>query len=61
MNFTTTDNTILQHWQKLGLFRKKHAAIGAGTHQRLTSPAGTYAFSRKLGSDAVVVILTPTQ
>ena len=30
-------------------FRKRHAAVGAGTHARLTSPAGTYAFTRTLG------------
>lgn len=61
MNFATPDSSILGHWQKLGLFRRKHAAVGGGAHLRLASPAGTYAFSRKLGSDAVVVILTPTQ
>jgi alpha-amylase len=61
MNFATTDTTILDHWQKVGAFRKKHAAVGAGTHARLTSTPGTYAFSRKLGDDAVVVILAPTQ
>ena len=58
MNFTSTDTTILEHWQKLGSFRKKHAAVGAGTHRRLDSPAGTYAFSRTLGDDVVVIILT---
>src|SRR5262249_17438093 len=53
MNFSTTDASILQHWQKLGRFRKRHAAVGGGTHQRIASPAGTYAFSRKLGADGV--------
>ncbi len=27
---------ILRHWQKLGQFRAKHPAIGAGTHQMIT-------------------------
>ncbi|MBL0099831.1 MAG: hypothetical protein IPP49_07045 [Saprospiraceae bacterium] len=28
---------ILQHWRKLGLFRKKHPAIGAGRHHTITN------------------------
>jgi alpha-amylase len=62
MNWTTTDATVLAHWQKLGSFRKAHPAVGAGTHQKLDSPAGTYAFARKVGAgasqDAVVVAVT---
>jgi len=62
MNWTSTDPAILAHWQKLGAFRRRHAAVGAGSHSRLTSPDGTYAFARKLtGSapDAVVVVIAP--
>ncbi len=59
MNWSTTEAAILDHWKKLGAFRKRHAAVGAGAHQQLTSPAGTYAFSRTLaGGDAVVVVVT---
>ncbi len=64
MNWSTTDDSILVHWQKVGQFRKRHAAIGAGAHQRLASPAGTYAFARTLPGidlDAVVVAVTPTR
>ncbi|MGZ6124749.1 MAG: alpha-amylase family glycosyl hydrolase [Myxococcales bacterium] len=61
MNWDTTDASILAHWQKLGQFRKKHAAVGGGAHQKLASPAGSYAFSRKLGDDAVVVVLTASK
>ena len=57
MNWSTSDATILEHWQKLGTFRKNHAAVGGGAHAMLKSPAGTYAFSRKLAGDAVVVVL----
>ena len=63
MNWSTTDAAILAHWQKLGAFRKRHAAVGAGTHAKIASPAGTYAFSRKLSdgpvNDAVVVAILP--
>ena len=64
MNWSTTDAVTLEHTRKLGTFRKKHGAVGAGAHTRLTSPAGTYAFSRTLDQggvkDAVVVVLAKT-
>ncbi|WP_422107186.1 alpha-amylase family glycosyl hydrolase [Winogradskyella sp.] len=37
---------VLAHWQKLGRFRAKHPAIGAGTHQMITQKP--YAFYRSL-------------
>jgi alpha-amylase len=50
-------NEILIHWQKLGVFRKNHPAIGAGTHQQIT--ATPYVFSRSFTqgkyTDKVVV------
>lgn len=58
MNWGSSDGSIQGHVAKLANFRKRHAAIGAGAHARLVSPAGTWAFGRKQGSDAVVVILT---
>ena len=35
---------VLKHWQKLGQFRAKHPAIGAGTHQMIS--ASPYYFYR---------------
>ncbi|MEK6155649.1 alpha-amylase family glycosyl hydrolase [Flavobacteriaceae bacterium 3-367] len=35
---------ILDHWQKLGAFRKQHPAVGAGKHKRLAKKP--YVFSR---------------
>ena len=59
MNWDTADGSISDHWMKLAQFRKRHAAVGAGVHHQIVSPAGTYAFSRKLGTgDAVVVAIT---
>lgn len=62
MNWSTTETSILQHFQTLGAFRKRHVAVGAGSHQRLASPDGTYAFARKLDGggvqDAVAIVLT---
>jgi alpha-amylase len=61
MNWSSTDSSILAHFRKLATFRKGHAAVGAGTHARIPSPAGTYAFTRTLGSgasqDAVIVAI----
>ena len=37
---------ILEHWQKLGRFRRAHPAVGAGEHRRLQ--AEPYIFSRSL-------------
>src|SRR5205085_1460982 len=45
MNWSSIDQSILTHWQKLANFRKRHAAIGAGAHVKLSSPGNTYAFS----------------
>ncbi len=61
MNWTSIDATIHDHWQRLATFRKRHAAIGAGVHQKLASPPGTYAFGRTRGADKVIVVLTPTR
>ena len=36
---------VLKHWQKLGVFRKNHPAIGAGVHKKLADK--NYVFSRK--------------
>ncbi len=48
---------LLQHWQKLGIFRQQHPAVGAGVHQQLK--AVPYIFKRTLDrkghSDKVLV------
>ncbi len=48
---------VLAHWQKLGLFRKNHPAVGAGVHTQIS--ASPYVFSRTFikgkYSDKVVV------
>jgi alpha-amylase len=48
---------VLAHWQKLGLFRKNHPAVGGGVHNQIS--ASPYVFSRTFikgkYSDKVVV------
>lgn len=59
-DWTAMDRTdaaaLLEHWRKLGRFRKSHPAIGAGLHRELS--AEPYVFSRTLDGaarDRVVV------
>ena len=40
---------VLKHWQKLGSFRARHPAVGAGKHNRLS--ARPYVFSRTYSSE----------
>ena len=52
------NSNIFNHWSKLTKFRKKHIAIGAGSHTQInTSP---YTFSRIKGSDKVVCVIDAT-
>jgi alpha-amylase len=59
MNWSKTDANLLMHWQKIGSFRNKHIAIGAGTHQKLTSKPYTFArtYDKNGISDRVVVAI----
>ncbi|GAB4498014.1 MAG: hypothetical protein OHK0019_32660 [Saprospiraceae bacterium] len=45
--FRTKD--VLEHWQKLGRFRRAHVAVGAGVHKMLSEKP--YLFQRKYVSD----------
>ncbi len=52
MNWSSMDNGVLAHWQKVGSFRNNHVAVGAGTHTNLTASSGT-AFSRTYNKNGV--------
>jgi alpha-amylase len=47
-----TTVAILEHWRKLGRFRRAHPAVGAGVHRTLQ--AKPYIFSRSLDTDGKV-------
>ncbi len=47
-------DNILNHWRKIGTFRNRHPAIGAGEHKMLS--AAPYTFSRVKGADRVVIV-----
>jgi len=43
---------LLEHWRKLGRFRREHPAVGAGVHRQLQ--AAPYIFSRTLEAGGLV-------
>ena len=45
-----TTQSVLQHWQKLGKFRKAHPAVGAGRHAMISE--SPYYFKRILQSNS---------
>ncbi|WP_379865310.1 alpha-amylase [Marinobacter sp. M5B] len=57
MNWADIENgtaqPVLSHWTKLGQFRARHPAIGAGEHKQLSTKP--YVFSRTHGDDRVVI------
>jgi len=55
MNWESMENDaetkeILEHWQKLGRFRRDHIAIGAGVHSMISE--APYTFSRTYSEDS---------
>lgn len=48
-----TAEPILSFWRKLGQFRHRHPAIGAGLHRQISE--SPYVFSRTLADDRVIV------
>ena len=40
MNWDSIDEEVLAHWQKVGIFRSNHIAVGAGTHTTVDSSSG---------------------
>ncbi|NRD21790.1 alpha-amylase [Winogradskyella litoriviva] len=49
--------TILTHWQKLGKFRAKHPAIGAGVHQMITEAPYYFYRSYQKGNFKDLVVI----
>lgn len=52
-----TTQEIMTHWQKLGQFRAKHPAVGAGIHQMITKSPYTFyrSFTKGNFNDFVVI------
>ncbi|MFL9814956.1 alpha-amylase [Stutzerimonas sp. VN223-3] len=45
---------LIDHWRRVGQFRARHPAIGAGSHRRLSEHP--YAFARQQGDDKIIVV-----
>lgn len=52
MNWDSVNNDLLEHWQKVGTFRKAHIAVGAGVHHSLSATSGA-AFQRTYSKDGL--------
>ncbi len=63
MNWSSTDEDRLEHFQKIASFKRDHPAVGLGVHERLPGD-GYYAFHRTLDSrvhpDKVLVVMGAT-
>lgn len=59
MNWSSINTNVLNHWKKLGQFRKKHPAIGAGAHNRINATPYTFSrsFSKGFVQDNVVCVI----
>lgn len=63
MNWNSIDQNVLKHWQKVGKFRSKHVAVGAGEHQQISpySADSGYTFSRSYDngemSDGIIAVI----
>lgn len=61
MNWDDHDAELLAHWQRIGTFRRRHPAIGAGAHTTVSLDGDAYVFARTHGEgaarDAVVVAI----
>ena len=53
MNWASPDGEVLEHWRKLGQFRRRHVALARGAHAKLADTP--YTFSRQSSEDRVVV------
>ena len=55
MNWDSIDQGVLEHWQKVGQFRRNHIAVGAGKHNTISSYDSTngYTFSRVYNKNGI--------
>jgi alpha-amylase len=50
-------NDLLLHWQKLGTFRRKHIAIGAGKHSQIATDIFSRSYTSGNSLDKVIIAL----
>ncbi len=63
MNWSSMDQATLKHWQKVGQFRRRHIAVGAGDHQQISAYSADtgYTFSRSYDrgdlADSIIAVI----
>ncbi len=59
MNWGSINTSVLEHWQKIGTFRRKHVAVGAGTHTQWSASPYTFhrSFSNSVIQDDIVAVI----
>ncbi|WP_330163276.1 carbohydrate binding domain-containing protein [Paenibacillus woosongensis] len=59
MNWSSLNQDVLSHWQKVGQFRNRHIAIGAGSHAKIADAPYTFkrSYSKNGTQDQVVVVM----
>ncbi|WHX49899.1 carbohydrate binding domain-containing protein [Paenibacillus woosongensis] len=59
MNWNSLNQDVLSHWQKVGQFRNRHLAIGAGSHAKIADAPYTFkrSYSKNGIEDQVVVVM----
>ncbi len=50
---------VLEHWSKVGRFRRRHLAVGAGSHRKIADMP--YVFRRAKGDDVVYCVIGATE
>ena len=62
MNWSSIDQNVLAHWRKVGQFRQKHPAVGAGMHTKLVTSPYTFrrSLSREDAQDDVIIVMGAT-
>ena len=57
MNWASTDEAVLAHWQKVGLFRAAHPAIARGGHDIVQEEPYTFYRGLQMGLDTDEVVI----
>lgn len=55
MNWDDLDPSLLDHWRKLGTFRRRHPALARGTHRRIANEPYVFLRTDARSADAVIV------
>ena len=55
MNWNNVDSSLLDHWKKLGTFRRRHPALARGKHYRISGEPYVFARTDARSGDSAIV------